>query len=916
MKPQEAPPRPDARYESIFEHSAVSLWEEDISKLRARLASMRRTHGFDLRAHIDSHPEFVREAASLIDVTDVNLASLRLFEAHSKKQLLGPLNVVLDAVYRAALSETIIAIDEGTNDIETESNALTLNGRKLSLLIKTHVPAADAAYSRMLVSHIDITARKEAEEQARASVNILHSIIESSPDLILIKDTRLRMVLCNSALAHNIGKEPEETYGKSDIENGWSVDLVKGNEEKGIAGWEKDDLAVLAGETIRVASEPSDFNKGIRYYETAKFPLRDSSGTIIGLIGIGRDISERLRAAADLAWERSLFNTLMDTLPDRIYFKDMQSRFIRTSRSHAKSWGLDDPLEEIGKTDADYSSSEHSRKALADEQQVMRTGVPMIDVEDQVRSPEGKVGWFLTTRMPLRDSAGKIIGTFGITHDITRRKQVEADLERERYFFTALMENLPDYIYIKDSASRFIRTSRSHARVLGLRDPSEAVGKTDFDFYREDHARKAYDDEMQIMRTGVPLVDAEERESYPDRPDTWVLTTKMPLHDATGAIIGTFGITHDITLRRQLQGKNEQLAALVEFADDAIVGLDMNRRITVWNKGAERVYGYTAEEMIAAPTSTLIPSELEEEARAIREKIMSGEQVDHFETTRIRKGGTRITVALTLSAIRDATGKIVGMASVARDITEQKAIEGRLNRARRLEGLATLAGGVAHQFNNINTAVKGYLDLVRMEEGLSNRVATYLKAASASVQKAVDITDRLLALTQPTGAAIGSVRLDVLARSVLGTFAPRIESENVEIVLELAETPAVEGDESRLRFVLSSLIGNALDSLLDCRSRVVRVRTSSTSDGASLEVEDSGCGIGEADLPRIFSPFFSGKGEWAPAGSPQWKLKGVGLSLAISSTTISEYGGRIDVQSTKGIGSTFRIFLPTAPGQV
>jgi C4-dicarboxylate-specific signal transduction histidine kinase len=148
---------------------------------------------------------------------------------------------------------------------------------------------------------------------------------------------------------------------------------------------------------------------------------------------------------------------------------------------------------------------------------------------------------------------------------------------------------------------------------------------------------------------------------------------------------------------------------------------------------------------------------------------------------------------------------------------------------------------------------------------------------------------------------------------VLAIHEKRIEEEKVQLVRGLAETAPIAGDESRLRFVLSSLIGNALDSLLDRPVRMVRVRTGNTKDSVFFEVEDSGCGIPEEDMPRIFSPFFSAKGEWAPTGSPQARLKGVGLSLAISSTTVSEFGGRIDVQSTKGGGSTFRVVMPLAP---
>ena len=178
----------DEKYRAIFEYSAVSLWEEDISKVRAKLKKMSAGSGFNLRAHLAAHPGLVQEAVGLIEVTDVNETSLRLFEAESKEQLLGSLSIVLDAVSGPALTETIIAIHEGTRDIETESNALTLKGRRLSLIVRTHIPPADAAYSSMLVSLIDVTARREAEERERRSANILHNIVESASDSVFVKD--------------------------------------------------------------------------------------------------------------------------------------------------------------------------------------------------------------------------------------------------------------------------------------------------------------------------------------------------------------------------------------------------------------------------------------------------------------------------------------------------------------------------------------------------------------------------------------------------------------------------------------------------------------------------------------------------------------------------------------------------------
>jgi PAS domain S-box-containing protein len=340
--------------------------------------------------------------------------------------------------------------------------------------------------------------------------------------------------------------------------------------------------------------------------------------------------------------------------------------------------------------------------------------------------------------------------------------------------------------------------------------------------------------------------------------------------------------------------------------------MDLDHKITAWNRGAERLYGYSGEEMIGAAISMLIPPELEDKTRTLEERLTRGEEISHYETIRLRKDGSKVNISQTLSPMRDGEGRIVGTAAVGGDITEQKAIQAQLNRAQRLESLATLAGGVAHKFNNINTVVGSYLSLIRSEAGLPDRLVSFAEAASAGVQKAVDITDRLLTLTEPAGTLSRTVRFDVLARTLLPLHQARIEKEGVRLVIDLAETPPVQGDEMRLKFVLSSIIGNALDSLLDQPVRMVNVRTGSTKDSVYFEVEDSGCGISKEDLPRIFSPFFSGKGEWAAPGSPQAKLKGTGLSLAISSTMVSEYDGRIEVQSARGSGSTFRVVMPRA----
>jgi C4-dicarboxylate-specific signal transduction histidine kinase len=145
---------------------------------------------------------------------------------------------------------------------------------------------------------------------------------------------------------------------------------------------------------------------------------------------------------------------------------------------------------------------------------------------------------------------------------------------------------------------------------------------------------------------------------------------------------------------------------------------------------------------------------------------------------------------------------------------------------------------------------------------------------------------------------------------LLSLLEPRFIAEKVALVLELEETPLVQADESRLLFVISSLLVNALDALAEQSLRKITIRNGRRPDAVFLEVNDTGCGIPAENLPRLFTPFFTSKGEWASTGSPQAKLRGVGLSLSVSNATITEYGGRLEVQSTPGNGSTFRLLMP------
>jgi PAS domain S-box-containing protein len=272
------------------------------------------------------------------------------------------------------------------------------------------------------------------------------------------------------------------------------------------------------------------------------------------------------RRTAELDYERFLLETLFKYSPDYIYFKDRDSRFLRISRALAGYFGLEDPVAATGKSDSDFFDAEQARQYWADEQQIMSTGQPIIDKEETGVWPDGRDACLSTTKVPLRNSQGEIIGTFGISRDITARKQAEEEAEYERYLLHSLMDSVPDSIYFKDTDGRYLRINQAKAARSGFRNPAEAIGKSDADVFPAAHTRQARADELQVLATGQPMIGKEEYLTWPDGKHSWVATTRLPLLDREGRIVGTLGISHDITGQKQAA---EQMRIAKEAAEAA-----------------------------------------------------------------------------------------------------------------------------------------------------------------------------------------------------------------------------------------------------------------------------------------------------------------------------------------------------------
>ena len=270
------------------------------------------------------------------------------------------------------------------------------------------------------------------------------------------------------------------------------------------------------------------------------------------------------------ALDSSILRVLMDTIPDRIYFKDLQSRFVRVNAAYAKWHGIASPEFVIGKTDHDLFAAVHADVALAQEQEIIRTGEPMIAKVEKLTLKDGSVAWGSATKMAWRDAEGRIIGTFGLTRDATAAKKAEEKLIEERNLLRTIIDHLPARIYVKDHESRYVLNNVAHLAMLSLESQEQAAGRTTLDFFPNERGRQALADDQKVLTTGHLILNQEKSDFAAGGQLHWSLTTKVPLRDVNQQVVGLVGISHDITERKlaeqELQHRTHEMETDVLMA--------------------------------------------------------------------------------------------------------------------------------------------------------------------------------------------------------------------------------------------------------------------------------------------------------------------------------------------------------------
>ncbi|MGB6720484.1 MAG: PAS domain S-box protein [Terracidiphilus sp.] len=382
----------------------------------------------------------------------------------------------------------------------------------------------------------------------------------------------------------------------------------------------------------------------------------------------------------ELSNDSYLLSALLENTTDNIYFKDVESRFVKINRTMAQLLHLSDPSEAIGKSDQDFFA-EHSMDALRDEIEIICSGRPLIGKEEKEDWPDGTITWASTSKMPLFNAAGRCIGTFGISRDITSRRISQQALVESEARFRDLTNAIREVFWILDVRNgTMLYVSPAYEQIWGR--PSQRLYADAQDWLSAIHGDDRVRVEESFFAENNQPFEVTYRILRPEGTVRWIRSRGFPIVGEDGVVLRLAGIAADITEARvaseALVKTQRLLASIVNSSHDAILGQSLDSNITTWNPAAERIFGYSRDEAIGASANILLRNDQEVEASWIMAQVLQGQIVQDFKTERRRKEGSVVAVSLTASPLRDEAGEIIGASIQAHNISERKKLEDKL----------------------------------------------------------------------------------------------------------------------------------------------------------------------------------------------------------------------------------------------
>jgi PAS domain S-box-containing protein len=509
---------------------------------------------------------------------------------------------------------------------------------------------------------------------------------------------------------------------------------------------------------------------------------------------------------------------------------------------------------------------------------------------------------------PILDTDGELLGLSHVLRDVSERRRIE----RQAFHLAALVQSSEDAIASKDLQGIVTSWNPAAERIFGYA-AREIVGRSIRLIIPQERWAEE-DGVLRRVRSGERVDHFETIRKRKDGVTIPVSVTVSPIRDASGTVIGASKIARDLTLQRSMEGERNRLGAIVESSDDAIVSKDLNGIIKTWNRAAERMFGYSAEEAVGRSITMIIPPERLSEEDHVLSSIRQGRRIDHFDTIRQRKDGSRIPISLTVSPVYDGSGKIIGASKTARDLSALRAYATTLEetvrqRTAALETansqLESFAYSVSHDLRAPLRGMHGLAHALLEDYGpaLDAVAREYASRIVSEAGQLDQLIQDLLAYSRLTRIDVALEAVDV--REVVDAALHALDQDvrSSRATLDIApDLPRLRANRTVLIQVLTNLISNAIKFGGD--APLIHIRAQNENGAARIWIEDHGIGIAPQYHDRIFRAFERLHGAE--------RYPGTGIGLAIVHKGIERLGGRVGVESQEGQGSRFWFELSRA----
>ncbi|HEY5491013.1 MAG TPA: PAS domain S-box protein [Gemmatimonadaceae bacterium] len=799
---------------------------------------------------------------------------------------------------QAAVQE---AIDHGT-PYDVELPLITAKGRAIWVRDQCSALMEDGKAVKLMGAFHDITERRRAEASLKESEDKFRYVFDHSSvgKSITLPHGEVQV---NEALSAMLG------YSLNEL---WGMRWQELTHPEDIAATQQEMDALLNGVRDTAKYQKRFFTKegAVVWAEISSTLRRDATGAPLYFMTSAIDITDRVRATAALRESEYFFRESQRVANIGSYRTDFVTGIWKSSEVLDLIFGIDEHYErnvpgwaEIIHPDDRAMMGQYLRDNVLGQRRAFDNEYRI------VRKSDGAMRWVHGFGALEIARDGRVVGMTGTIQDITERKRAEDALRDSERRLRDITSSMGDWVWELDEKAVYTYASAKGIEMLG-----DVIGKTPFEFMRPEEAARVSLLFADIVAAKAPIRDLEHWNVTRNGDAVCLLTNGVPILDADGRLKGYRGVDKDITERMRSLAVLRLESAALAAAANAIVITDRDGVIEWANAAFTTFTGYRVEEAVGCTPGQLLKSGSQDEAfyRTMWHTIQSGD-VWHGEVINKRKDGSEYTEDMTITPLRNERGEITHFIAVKQDVSQRKVLEEQFRQSQKMESVGRLAGGVAHDFNNMLTVILGRTELGLLQTDTTQPIHAHLLEIEEAAKRSANLTRQLLAFARLQTITPRVLDLNETVADSL-RMLQRLIGENIQLTWRpAAGLWPIRIDPSQMDQILANMCINVRDAIQDVGALTIATANrrldaafcaahadAEPGEYVQLTISDTGCGMDPSTLAQIFDPFFTTK----EVG------KGTGLGLSTVYGAIKQNGGCITVASEPGRGTTFDIYLP------